>query len=130
MIAGLPGTGLGGVFYLLSALLMPCRELAHNLKLNKKRGRQKNQWGLVSRQLILALAILGGFRLTELLLTFIITHISPNTQEAKTLAHGFSVFQTKPVVFSLSILLTVLLSVCLLRIFVPQKTKVKRRLSH
>ena len=27
MTAGMPGTGIGGLFYLLSALLMPLREL-------------------------------------------------------------------------------------------------------
>ena len=127
MIAGLPGTGIGGVFYLLSALLMPCRELIHNLQPKKRGRKRKNQWRLVSRQIALALAILGGFRLTELMLTFIIHHIIQRSAQAKTIAQGFSVYQVKPVALSLLVLLAVLLSVYFLKALTPQRGNLRQR---
>jgi hypothetical protein len=55
MIAGLPGTGLGGLFYLVLVLLMPARELWLTL-----RGRgDAARWRTVGVQAGLAAAIVG-----------------------------------------------------------------------
>jgi hypothetical protein len=64
MNAGLPGTGIGGVFYLLSALWMPFHELY-------KTFRKKNQpqrMRLIFSQVSLALGIIAGIWLTGWLL--------------------------------------------------------------
>lgn len=59
MAAGLPGAGIGGMFYLLSALLMPVRELYR-----AARGETHLRWGLVWRQSALAVGILLGLSVT------------------------------------------------------------------
>jgi hypothetical protein len=51
MTAGLPGTGIGGVFYLLLAVLMPFRELVRMLRGKSSRQRWAviaTQWGYVA----------------------------------------------------------------------------------
>ena len=55
MNAGLPGTGIGGLLYLVLALLMPLRELYLTA-----RGRgSRERWRLALRQAAMAAAILG-----------------------------------------------------------------------
>lgn len=57
MTAGLPGTGIGCLFYLASALCMPFIELYMTC-----RGRSSVQrWKLVATQLGFAVGILAGF---------------------------------------------------------------------
>jgi hypothetical protein len=55
MTAGLPGAGIGGLFYLISALLMPVRSLYRALT-----GRGEPRWALALRQAALAAGILAG----------------------------------------------------------------------
>ena len=56
MTVGLPGAGIGGLFYLLAALLMPLRELAHTV-----RGRSSaSRWTLVAWQFAYAGGIAAG----------------------------------------------------------------------
>jgi len=55
MTAGLPGTGLGGLLYVLLALLMPVRELYLTA-----RGRSsRERWSVVGRQALMALAVVA-----------------------------------------------------------------------
>jgi hypothetical protein len=54
MIAGLPGTGIGGIFYLLIALWMPVNEV-----INKIRGQADSEdTNLVKRHLFLTLCVI------------------------------------------------------------------------
>jgi len=54
--AGLPGTGIGGLFYLLLALWMPVGELWRTV-----RGRSsRERWRLVGTQFALACAIIAA----------------------------------------------------------------------
>jgi hypothetical protein len=54
MTVGLPGVGIGGIFYLVSALLMPVRELGR-----AARGAPgERRWGLVAQQSTIAVGIL------------------------------------------------------------------------
>lgn len=62
MTAGLPGTGLGGLLYLVLALLMPLREV--HLTLTGRSSRER--WTVVGRQAALALAIVGVLVVTAL----------------------------------------------------------------
>ena len=56
MTVGLPGAGIGGLFYLLAAVVMPVRELALTA-----RGRSSaRRWGVVGRQFAHALGIAAG----------------------------------------------------------------------
>ncbi len=64
MNAGLPGTGIGGVFYLLSALWMPFHELYKTF--GKK--NQSQRLRLILSQVSLALGIIAGIWLTGWLL--------------------------------------------------------------
>ena len=60
MNVGLPGTGIGGLFYVLTAFLMPLLELGRTL-----RGRSSLQrWQRVGTQTGLAAGILAGLWLT------------------------------------------------------------------
>ncbi len=55
MIVGLPGTGIGGLFYLGMALLMPLREIAVTLK-----GRSSvARWRFIGLNLVLVAGILA-----------------------------------------------------------------------
>jgi hypothetical protein len=64
MNAGLPGTGIGGIFYLLSALWMPFHELYKTFR-NK---RQPQRMRLIVVQSGIALGIIAGIWLTGWLL--------------------------------------------------------------
>jgi fucose permease len=64
MNAGLPGTGIGGIFYLLSALWMPFHELYKTLK-NKS---QPQRMRLIVVQSGMALGIIAGIWLAGWLL--------------------------------------------------------------
>ena len=68
MIAGLPGTGISGVFYLLSAFWMPIAELVRFLRGRK---RQSN-WKLVCSQLSLAFGIFAALGATGALIDYFI----------------------------------------------------------
>lgn len=56
MSAGLPGLGLGGLFFMASALLMPAFELIRTLRGASSRAR----WGVVARNFTLALVMVGA----------------------------------------------------------------------
>lgn len=58
--AGLPGTGLGGLFYILLALLMPLVQLYR-----VARGRSHpGQWRQVAQQFLLSCGVLASLALT------------------------------------------------------------------
>jgi hypothetical protein len=56
MTAGLPGFGLGGVFFIISALLAPFRELM----MTARGGSSRARWASVGRQLLIALAMISA----------------------------------------------------------------------
>jgi hypothetical protein len=68
MIAGLPGTGISGLFYLLSAFWMPIAEFVRTLR---GRERQSN-WKLVLSQFALATGILAALGGTGALIDYFI----------------------------------------------------------
>jgi hypothetical protein len=53
MSAGLPGFGLGGIFFIVSALIAPFGELARTARGHSSRTR----WAGVARQFVMALAM-------------------------------------------------------------------------
>jgi ABC-type antimicrobial peptide transport system permease subunit len=56
MIAGLPGTGIGGIFYLVIAIAMPIREVFHKI-FNRT---YRNRWGVIALTLGLVAAIFAS----------------------------------------------------------------------
>jgi hypothetical protein len=66
--AGLPGIGLGGLFFILSALLAPFRELALTLRGQSSRAR----WASAGRQFAMALAMLVAIQ-AALVLVHLVT---------------------------------------------------------
>ena len=69
MIAGLPGTGISGLFYILSALWMPIAEFTRFL-----RGKERHStWKLVFSQVALAGGILAALSGTAALLDYFIS---------------------------------------------------------
>ena len=55
MSPGLPGTGIGGLFYILSALWMPACELWR-----RRRGDAPARWSLVGKQFGIAIGIVAS----------------------------------------------------------------------
>lgn len=74
MTVGLPGAGIGGLFYLLAALAMPVRETWLTLTGRSSRAR----WGVVLQQLALAGSIVGGMWLTSLAVVAVALRLVPS----------------------------------------------------
>jgi hypothetical protein len=128
MTAGLPGVGIGGIFYLVSALLMPVRSLGAVL-----RGRaDEARWPTALRQAALAGGILGALWLTGLGLGWVVAHLVP---EATRIAVGGgrspsevqSVIRTSALALSLGTLAAVLALVQLLRVALPVRPTERNR---
>lgn len=68
MTVGLPGAGIGGLFYLASTLLLPVRSLVRRL-----RGRPDSvTWRGQAHLILLALGIIGSLWLAGWLLAFVV----------------------------------------------------------
>ena len=65
MTAGVPGTGIGGLFYILAALLAPIRSLL------RRRGARGNRRG-IGRLFVLGLGVVLGIYATGWLLGFVL----------------------------------------------------------
>lgn len=73
MSVGLPGTGVGGLFYLLSGLFMPFREAYRAM-----RGRSsRNSRRLVMRLVAITLGVLGGIWVTGWFLGLVLSQVPP-----------------------------------------------------
>lgn len=105
MNIGLPGTGLGGLFYLVAALLMPLVALYRAARGGPPR------WGLALRQAAYAIIILLVFSLEYRGLTWITDQLGARFPAVAT--HTATVAQTlgaSPVIFAaFTILLLVLM---------------------
>lgn len=107
MTVGLPGTGIGGLFYLLTAFLMPVRELWLTL-----RGRSSvKRWRVVVLQVVLAGGIIGGLWAT----TWGLNRCFPYAMRVTNL-RVVSIIGTIPALLTVGILVTLLLAVELLRL--------------
>ncbi len=71
MSVGLPGTGVGGLFYLVSALCMPFRE-AYRATVGQSDARTR---GVVARQTAIALGVLGGIWLAGWLIGLVLSEV-------------------------------------------------------
>jgi hypothetical protein len=121
MTAGLPGVGIGGIFYLASALLMPMRSL---VAMVSGRGHEA-RWPVALRQAAIALGILGALWATGLALAWSITALAP--EAAWSIGIGGSpgqmhnVVRTSALLLSFGTLALVLTLVQLLRVMLPAR---------
>ena len=122
MTAGLPGVGIGGIFYLVSALLMPVRSLGA-VALGRA---DEVRWSTALRQAGLAALILAVLWLTGWALGWIVVHLVPEatrivTSGGRPAVEVRSVVRTSALVLSLGTLSAVLALVQVLRIVLPAK---------
>jgi hypothetical protein len=120
MTVGLPGAGIGGLFYLASALLMPVRELWGFAR----DPRAPRRWGVALRQASLAAGILAALWATGWLLGLVV----PETVEvaaAGSSGAGLEVrrnaVKVSTVLFSLGTLALVLALVQVARVVVRRR---------
>ena len=118
MVAGLPGTGIGGIFYLLSAVCMPIREIPRLI-----RGKSSfRRWKLIMKQWGLSSGIMIGFWITGVVLAML---IPSKIYLEKTSSHN--VLKIKPLMIALFVLFVVLAFVEISRFFIPKPNKIYRR---
>ena len=128
MTAGLPGVGIGGIFYLVSALMMPVRSLVAVL-----RGRaDEARWPMALRQAALAGGILGALWLTGLALGWVIVHLMPEAAQVvagggRSASEVRSVVRTSALALSLGTLAAVLALVQLMRVVLPVRPTERNR---
>jgi len=129
MVAGLPGTGIGGIFYFILAAMMPVREFLRTLqgKTSLKR------WSVVSLQVLFVVGIFvsmwGEVWLLNCLLLWMKNSLSIN---CPMITSGPALTQTKTLAFasasaSLVSLAFVTLSVHALRLWVNREPSLPRR---
>ena len=117
MTAGLPGTGIGGMFYLMSALATPLREAYLRV-----RGRRSRGWGLVATQTAIAGAILAGVWATGWLLGLALS-ASRSVIPAVATLHPGNLLPAVALLFSVGTLAAVLLGVELLRLWIRRRPR-------
>jgi hypothetical protein len=119
MTAGLPGSGIGGLFYLLTALLMPVHELGRTLMGLSSAKR----WRLVIQQAALAAGILLAVWATGWALGWVVHWIGPVTTGGGLAAQvrEVNILRLTPLVITLATLGGVMLAVQALRLLVYGK---------
>jgi len=111
MNIGLPGAGIGGLFYLLCALAMPVKEVF----LTITRPEHQFRYRLITRQLCIVTGIVSGviviYKLVNTVFNFNLS-LSVPTDSASLIFYSLL-----PVLISLGLLLTILTSVRLAGFF-------------
>jgi len=115
--AGLPGTGIGGIFYLASALAMPLREAYRRV-----RGRAAGNRRVVAAQLAIAGGILGAMWVTGRLLGLALAAARPIARLGTSLPPS-NVLRIASITLALGTLAGVLVGVELLRLLVHRGTR-------
>jgi len=124
MTVGLPGSGIGGVFYLISALLMPvhagARSATRVLGL-RAAGANEPRWDLVWRQFAIAVGILASLWTAGWLLALLLVSHPAVLGQAQTTEIGKklpNVLRAGAILVSLSTLAAVLVTVQIARLVV------------
>jgi hypothetical protein len=113
MTAGLPGTGIGGLFYLLLVFWMPCRELYHVC-----RGRSTPQrWRAIGFYLALTAGIVILTYGEAWLISKAVTHVAVGLGlPVPGNGQGYRILAGMSILMSLGSLVAVVLSVHVLRL--------------
>jgi hypothetical protein len=105
---GLPGTGIGGIFYLMSALCMPFRE-GYRALAGRSDSRSR---GVVVRQFFMALGVLGGIWVAGWLIGFVLIRVPAVAVALNALpalgAHPSTILKTASFFLAFATLATVL----------------------
>ena len=120
MTAGLPGTGIGGMFYLLSAVVMPLREA-----LRRARGRGRpiaGGWRVVAGQTAIAGGIIAGMWATGWLLGVSLRAVHPIVMHGAA-SHASNLLRTAALALSIGTLVAVLGGVELLRLWLQPRPR-------
>lgn len=125
MTVGLPGVGIGGIFYLVSALTMPVRELARTLRRESTFAR----WRFVLRHWMLAIGILVALWATGRVLGLLIERVSPHVASSGMPlgGHARNVLQVSALVLSLGTLALVWIAVNLMHLLMRMRGGVPRQ---
>ncbi len=125
MIAGIPGIGIGGIFYFLCVAFMPFKELGNTI-----RGKtSKYRWNMVAQQAALLCGIMAGFWGTGLILGIMIHRFSVLSTGHAAVPAG-NIFHVKPLYFSLLTLCVVLGGVRVINLLLDRKgisSSIRRR---
>jgi hypothetical protein len=121
MIAGLPGTGIGGLFYLALALLMPLWELGRAVIGRATSGRVR----LVVVQAAIALGILGAIWVTGLALSLLQV-----TNPASQADGAFRMLYVAPALVAFGTLAVVLAAVEIVALMLAVAARVSQLLSN
>ena len=116
MIAGIPGSGISGLFYLVIALWMPIREL--HFTIYRKYNLEK--WLIVRRQTLLTISLIIGMGVTGWFIGWLLILIS-GTNLTTNSNPVINILRLSPFVFALATLVSVYLSVHMLRFIVRRK---------
>jgi hypothetical protein len=114
MTAGLPGTGIGGLFYLLLVLWMPCREL-YLLVRGKSNARR---WRAIGFFLAMTAAIIVTTWGEAWVLSQVVIAAAKKIGYALPQGQSYRLLASTSIIMSLGSLVTVLLAVQALRLIV------------
>ena len=106
MVAGVPGAGVGGMFYLVCAFVMPVKEIVLTL-LGKS---NVSRWKVVWLHFCLASGILGSLWLTGCFLGFCLRE-SINHSNSKSIIKIYNVFHIESMMVTFFVLISVLLTI-------------------
>lgn len=116
MTVGLPGAGIGGMFYILSAFVMPLREA-----LRRGPERPAGAWRAVATQLALTAGILAAMGATGWLIATLFVAVRDVIPTAILPGHGLptgNVLRSAMLVLTIGTLVAVLITVELVRLWV------------
>jgi hypothetical protein len=123
MIAGLPGTGIGGMYYLLLSLWMPVHGLLHNVK----RDLPPFKKGIIRRQVFLTVMVIGGMWVTGWLLGICLDVVMSPSSATGTSFGSFAiarnVIQVTPLILTLVTLTLVYIGMLGILTFVRWRRK-------
>src|SRR5712692_11000497 len=110
MTPGIPGTGIGGLFYLLSTAALPLREVYRRLR----NGVAAARWRVIALQQLLAAGILAGMWTTGWLLGVLLSTPRAHIMIAGTATASHNVWRTATFALSFATLAMVVCTVELL----------------
>lgn len=128
MIAGIPGTGIGGLFYLLIALWMPIRELYFRIR---KKGSLE-RWRIVKGHILITLWIIMGMWATGEFIGLLLTHLGVINTSSQNILYQ-NILRVAPLLLTLCTLIVIYLGVHVLRLYVvtmDKKIAVRQRSNH
>jgi len=125
MFAGLPGTGIGGIYYLLIALWMPMREVFQKIR---KKG-YSSRIRFVLRHLGLTLGIILAMWVTGELLGILLVSLYPESMAnlaSKTGVSAHNILEVSPFLIAICTLSIAYILLHTLRFLVAKRSVLKK----